>query len=112
MRCFHKLEDSKLRKGRGTKKQKGTTLYVIKPRLFLVSPSHSSPGPFIKNLILEAEGQRSSWVNRKMVAEKAFGSWGEVDGGFMNTMYGMILPIIVGGIESLLIAIDDRREEE
>ena len=47
-----------------------------------------------------------------MVAEKAFGSWGEVDGGFMYTMYGMILPIIVGGVESLLIAIDDRREEE
>ena len=51
-------------------------------------------------------------MNRKMVVEKAFGSWDEVDGGFMNTMYGLILPIIVGGIESLLIAIDDRREEE
>ena len=119
MRCFQKLEDSKLIKGRGTKKQKGTTLYVIKPRLFLVSPSHSSPGPSITNLILEetywivaVEGRRSSWVNRKMVVEKALGSWDEVHGVFMNTIYGSILPIIGGGVESLLIAIDDWREEE
>lgn len=38
--------------------------------------------------------------------------WDEVDGGFMNTVYDPILPIIGGGDESLLIAIDDRREEE
>ena len=30
----------------------------------------------------------------------------------MNTVYDPILPIIGGGDESLLIAIDDRREEE
>ena len=30
----------------------------------------------------------------------------------MNTMCGLILPIIGGGIESSLIAIDDQREEE
>ena len=47
-----------------------------------------------------------------MVVEKALGSWDEVHGGFMNTIYGSILPIIGGGVESLLIAIDDWREEE
>jgi len=42
-----------------------------------------------------------------MIVEKALGSWDEVHGGFMNTIYGSILPIIGGGVESLLIAIDD-----
>ena len=50
------------------------------------------------------------------LGESKTGCWkgfGEgVDGGVMNTVYGPILPIIGGGVESLLIAIEEWREEE